>query len=549
MLNGKYRQPGPVPGPLCGSYGHVLPVLDDLTDARLAADTRAHLADCAWCRAQRATYNHFDEALRLHFAPDAMPFLPINAREFSMADIHDHVATDIPLDESDEAADDDALRLTVTPLSIPPRLPRRSWRLATGAASLAAVLVISLLAGLIFVSHGRPQSASNKHATSTPAIVPGSQVSLTAIGMSSATDGWAIGRQMAANANGGSSDDPAYVLHYTGGTWAQVRNTPLKSDVTAIKMLSASDGWAVGNRVYHYDGVSWREVSLPVATQFHAIAAISPNNIWIAGDGTWSGSADGNVTILHYDGTKWMRQATPRLSDFFSITSLSMVSPTEGWAVGSATLDGSKGWYPPTGAILHYVNGVWRMAKTLPAMNLQTISMGSASDGWVGGNMVTFSKTGQLPQTESPYETDTPKLWHYTGGRWAEVNTPRSNRLPEGAPSEGQISSITMFSATEGWMFGQLDYGMQSLDDSTALGPEAFRLEQGRWVQVQTPTIQQRRSTYMSQIVFLAPDEFWSVGTSLWSTGIPSGLGSGYTPTVTPLIVHYKDGVWSIVEK
>ncbi len=545
MLNGKHRQPSPVPGPLCNSYAQVLPALDDLTDARLAADTRAHLADCAWCRAQRATYTRFDEALRLHFAPDAMPLLQIDAREFSMSDIHDAAATDIPLEDADEDGDE-ALRLTVTPLPIPPRPPRRSWRLATGAASLAAVLVISLLAGLIFVSHGRPQSASNKHVTSTPAITPGSQKSLMTIGMSSATDGWAMGTQIPAGQNGGSSDDLAYVMHYTAGQWVPV-STQIHAWVKTIKMLSSTDGWAIGNRVYHYDGVSWQEASLPVATQFNAIAAISPTDIWIAGDGSYAYPPDGNVTILHYDGTTWTRQATPRLSDYFSIASLSMVSPNEGWAVGSATLDGSKGWYPPTGAILHYVNGVWRMAKTLPATNLQTISMGSASDGWVGGNMVTYSKTGQLPQTESPDETDTPKLWRYAGGRWAEVSAPRSNRLPEGAPSEGQIENITMFSATEGWMFGPLDYGMQSLDDTTALGPDAFHLEQGRWVQVQTPTIQQRRSAFLSQVTVLAPDEFWGVGTSFWSTGIPSGTAYGYTPTVTPLIVHYKDGVWSIV--
>jgi hypothetical protein len=76
MFNGTHRQP--VPGPLCASYAPALPVLDDLTDIRLAEDTRAHLAGCAWCRAQRATYDHFDVALRLHFAPDAMPFLPLH---------------------------------------------------------------------------------------------------------------------------------------------------------------------------------------------------------------------------------------------------------------------------------------------------------------------------------------------------------------------------------------------------------------------------------------------------------------------------------------
>jgi hypothetical protein len=543
MLNGKHRQPGPVPGPLCGSYAHVLPVLDDLTDARLAADTRAHLADCAWCRAQRATYNYFDEALRLHFAPDAMPFLPIDAREFSMPDIHNPVATDIPSNEADEDADDEALRLTVTSLPIPPRPPRRSWRLATGAASLAAVVVISLLAGLIFVSHGRPQSGSIRHATSTPAIAPGSQVSLSAVGMSSETDGWAMGQVM--GSNGGSSDDPAYVLHYTNGRWTQVRNTPLKADINAIKMLSSTDGWAIGNHVYHYDGVSWREVSLPVSTQFNAIAAVSPTDIWIAGDGTYPGAPDGNVTILHYDGTTWTRQATPRLSDYFSIASLSMVSPNEGWAVGSAMVDGSKGYYPPTGAILHYVNGTWRLAKTLPNMEPRTISMGSATDGWAGGDLVSLSQTGKMGPNQSPVQSDTPTLWRYAGGQWIETNVPPSTNIA----SEGSVASITMSSATQGWMSVYRENGAQSQDQPASIGPDLFYLEQGRWVQVHTPAVQQRRYVNILQIAFLSPHEFWGVGSANWWTGIPSDMGSGYTPTATPLIVHYKDGVWTVVEK
>ena len=545
MLNGKHHQPDPVPGPLCSSYAHALPVLDDLTDARLVADTRAHLAECAWCRAQRATYDRFDEALRLHFAPDAMPFLPIDAREFSMPNIHDPVATEIPSDEANRGADDEALHLTITPLPIPsrePHTPRRSWRLATGAASLAAVLVISLLAGLIFVSHGRPQSASNKHLTATPAIVPVSQVSLSAIGMSSETDGWAMGQAM--GQNGGSSEDPGYVLHYTDGRWAQVRNTPLKADINAIKMLSPTDGWAIGNHVYHYDGVSWREVSLPVSTQFNAIAAISPTDIWIAGDGTWSGVPDGNATILHYDGKSWMRQATPRLSDYFSITSLSMVSPNDGWAVGSAMVDGSKGYYPPTGAILHYRNGTWRLAKTLPDMEPRTVSMGSATDGWIGGNLVSLSQTGKMGPDQSPIQSDTPKLWRYADGQWAEVNVPASAVIA----SEGIVSSIAMSSTTQGWMSVYRENGAQSQDQPASMGPELFHLEQGKWVQANAPAVQHRRAFNIIQTAFLSPDEFWGVGSAIWWTGVPADTSSAYTPTVTPLIVHYKDGVWTVVE-
>jgi len=446
----------------------------------------------------------------------------------------------------DEAVgDDESLRLTISPLPISPRPPRPSVRLVTVAAGLAAVVVISLLAGLIFMSHGRPvPSASHK---GTPAIAPGLQTNLMAIGMSSATDGWAMGTQIPAGHNGGSSDDPAYVLHFTGGRWVQSQ-TPIRAWITAIKMLSPTDGWAIGTRVYHYDGASWREVSLPVKSPFNAIAAVSPSDIWIAGDGSWTGTADGNTTILHYDGSRWIRQATPRLGDFFSTTSLSMVSAQEGWAIGSATLDSSKGWYPPTGAILHYVDGAWHLAKTLPGMNLQTISMGSATDGWAGGSLVTYSKTGPLPQGQSPNETDTPKLWRYTGGQWVEVSVPRSPLTPAGTPMDGQIRSITMFSATDGWMFAGLDSGLQSLDQSTSLGPSVLHLEQGRWVQVKTPVLQQRRSVYMSNVVFLSPDEFWGVGSAVWWTGIPSGIGSGYSPTITPVMAHYKNGAWTIVE-
>jgi hypothetical protein len=541
MLNGKHRQPGPVPGPLCSSYAHVLPVLDDLTDGQLVADIRAHLAECAWCRAQHTTYNRFDEALRLHFAPDAMPFLPINARELAMSDIHDPVATTVLSDEADEAADDSALRLTITPLSIPPRPPRRSLRLATGAASLAAVLVISLLAGLIFVSHGRPQTASNIPATATPTIAPGSQVSLAAIGMSSETDGWAMGQVM--GQNGGSSEDPGYVLHYTDGRWTQVRNTPLKADVTAIKMLSPTDGWAIGNHVYHYDGVAWHEIRVSVSGGFNAISAVSASNIWIAGGPTPVTPPDGRAVILHYDGHGWFQQPTPSVLDFLSIASISMVSANEGWAVGSATRDGDTS-YSPTGVILHYINGAWRLAKTLPNTELRTISMGSATDGWIGGDLVSLSQTGKLGPDQSPVQSDTPMLWRYTDGQWAEVSVPPSAVIA----SEGLVTSIDMSSPTQGWMSVYRDNSAQSQDQPASIGPDLFHLEQGRWVQVNTPFVQQRRYVNIIQAALLSPDEFWGVGSAIWWTGIPIDASSAYTPTVTPLIVHYKNGVWSVVE-
>jgi hypothetical protein len=96
------------------------------------------------------------------------------------------------------------------------------------------VLVICLLAGLIFMSHGRSTPPATTKTPST--IVPGSQNGLYAIGMSSATDGWAMG-----GANQGGSQGRAYVTRFTDGRWVPVR-TPINGGINAIKMVSASDG-------------------------------------------------------------------------------------------------------------------------------------------------------------------------------------------------------------------------------------------------------------------------------------------------------------------
>jgi hypothetical protein len=413
MTNGKTSRP--VPGPLCSSFAPLVPVLDDLTDTHLAADTRAHLAECAWCRAQQTSYDRFDEALHRQFAPEAMPFITIQVTGSSMTDIQDDLqSVAFP---HDDVADIDGSQFTVSPLPAQPKPPRLSRRLVTGATSLAAVLVISLLAGVVFITHGRPLPPGAKHATATPGIVPGSQISLMAVGMLSATDGWAMGRQIAATANGGSSDDPTYVLHYTGGRWVPVQ-TPIRAWISAIKMLSSTDGWAIGTRVYHYDGRSWREIHMPVSTQFNAIAAVSPHDIWIAGDSSPYLPPNGRSVILHFDGRGWFQQSTPSRLENFSIQDISMISSKDGWAIGSATpASDPAGNVPPTGVVLRYKDGVWTVAKTLLNCDLTTTSMGSPTDGWMGGDQVTFapgytSVGGKPPQN---VEITVSKLWHDTG--------------------------------------------------------------------------------------------------------------------------------------
>src|SRR5260221_10567803 len=68
--------PPPTPGPLCAAYSPLLPLLDtQALSPEQEVSLRAHLADCAWCQNQLATYAVVEAALRRHYTslPSARP--------------------------------------------------------------------------------------------------------------------------------------------------------------------------------------------------------------------------------------------------------------------------------------------------------------------------------------------------------------------------------------------------------------------------------------------------------------------------------------------
>ena len=547
MLHSKNSQP--VPGPLCAAFAPLLPALDDLTDARLAEDTRAHLADCAWCRAQRATYGRFDEALRLHFAPDAMPLLSENLAVSLLGDAGGgDIATLVASDEEfspDDDQDDDALDITVMPLPTPPRSPhpRRSLRLAALATSLAAMLVISLLGGLLFLSHERlaPPASPRATAQTTAAAVPAGQGGFTAIGMSSATDGWAFAND--GSAMTGATDT---VLHYTNGAWVKVP-TNITGDIAAVKMLNDTNGWAIGDAssVYQYDGTRWQHVDVGDLGAFQAISVVSPTNIWIAGVGHTN-----QPLVVHYDGHTWTQQRTPNFPDanVVSVNGIAMVSATEGWAVGTASQVadcsnshnnncGDTGTNNETGIVLHYSNGAWQTSLTLPNYDLSSISMISASEGWFGGQKQV--RNASFPAIGSTWNK--PTLWHYGGSHWVEVSSPQS--ATGVTEPVGQITSVTAFSTTNAWLFAALFDQPQTSDGAVALSPDVFHLEQGRWVAIKTPAFKNRVGVFMRQVAFVSPDEFWGVGESM----VPDPSG-GSIASVVALLIHYNGGEWNVIK-
>ena len=230
----------------------------------------------------------------------------------------------------------------------------------------------------------------------------------------------------------------------------------------AISMISASEGWAVGESglMAHYTNGKWETTVSQIPAHLEDVQMQSPTEGWIA-------STQGPV---HYSGGKWelVPNPSPHQGTLFSID---FVSANEGWAVGA-------------GELLHFVNGAWQSLPDLGEQPdrdiLSSVSMVSPDEGWAVGN----------------YSV----IWHYSGGKWQRFKQPTNSSL----------LSVAMVSANEGWASGE----------SGVL----LHYQNGKWDQAPNPS----GVTVMSFHMF-PNGEGWAVG-----------RGGG--------ILHYTGGTWNLVD-
>lgn len=265
---------------------------------------------------------------------------------------------------------------------------------------------------------------------------------LHSLSMVSATDGWAVGNTvLPPNADGVTV---GIVLHYTGGQW--VLDSYRDSALFSIFMRTASDGWIVGDGrssgwsgskgnapAFHYTGKAWIPVNDPALASVlpRTIVALSVTNVWVNGTDISGTGFDGDdpEVIFHYDGSQWTREKTDLANS--RIYGMVLLSPTEGWAVGS--LSGGTGphpAHPPKALVEQYSHGKWQQDTSFTGPpnssgpSLNGIAMVSASEGWAIGS------DGLIV--------------HDLGGAWTQVSS----------PTDQTLESIAMVSPTEGWAVG-----------------------------------------------------------------------------------------------
>ena len=266
-------------------------------------------------------------------------------------------------------------------------------------------------------------------------------ISLNSIAMVSATDGWIVGNTLLPLSADGITTGVA--LHYTRNQW--VFDCLLGSRLSNVFMRTTSDGWMVGEgssgwsgnngstSVFHYNGSAWTPVHVPAFTAFQprTIVVLSATDVRLSGTNFSGSGFDGDAPeiILHYDGNRWSQQNTDLANS--RIYGMVMVSPDEGWAVGS--LAGGTGPHPahPQKALVEqYAHGKWQQGASFSGLSsassfsLYGIAMVSAQEGWsVGSDGL---------------------IVHDFNGTWTQVASPTSQTL----------ESVAMVSPAEGWAVG-----------------------------------------------------------------------------------------------
>jgi hypothetical protein len=168
------------------------------------------------------------------------------------------------------------------------------------------------------------------------------------------------------------------LLHWDGHTWKPfyIPGKEIFYSVRGILAESADSAWAVGentdtkhNMIAHWDGKVWRIVpSVPFSVPFEnhdelrVIAHVSNKESWAVGGTQQEPSY---VFFEHWDGSKWELVDPKQRGE---VNSLSVVSPTDIWAVGQETtytFDSTTSRAVPTVDALvgHWDGKAWTFSK------------------------------------------------------------------------------------------------------------------------------------------------------------------------------------------
>ncbi len=309
-----------------------------------------------------------------------------------------------------------------------------------------------------------------------------------------------------------------------------------KGSFAAIAMVSPDEGWALGQILtnwdghsalhevtfYHYKSGKWTPVTVQTSEDF-TLSGVSGFNGSISMDSPtdgWAVASNFNrfTALFRYSNGQWREVQGPALYK------IKAVSPSSAWALpGWAFLGSPSG---PVG-VMHFDGTSWSRQpidgiENWPNARPLDLNMLSDSEGWA-----LFSRT--LDQTEYA-------LAHYNGTTWSVSNI--------FSTSQGTyFDALAMVSATEGWVLGEQTVAKPN--GVTAGAPMLLVLRHynhGRWTNIPLP-MDGGPYFKLDRIVMVSATEGWIAGTE--QTARPGTTAANYESHA--ILFHYLNGQWKQV--
>jgi len=171
----------------------------------------------------------------------------------------------------------------------------------------------------------------------------------------------------------------------------------------------------------HYSRGTWTTLPLLPHVDLAGVTMVSPDEGWAVG----SRFADAGIEtglILHYHAGQWTAVLSP--VDAASFSAVAMRSPDDGWIVGD-------------GVHLHYREGAWTQAPGPDDFRASDIALSGADGGLTSG--AALSADGHFTAAH---------LLQLTDGAWLDATPP----LPLAA-----LTSVSVNSGGAGWLLAEAD--------------------------------------------------------------------------------------------
>ncbi len=313
---------------------------------------------------------------------------------------------------------------------------------------------------------------------------------LSDVRMVSASDGWAVGHVQRGQTPG------ALIEHWDGSSWTAVKGLPFAGFLSGVSADSASDAWVAGASndgenplLAHWDGTRWTEVKSadPGGSQgtiLESVTALSPTNAWAVGEYDESSP---KTFIEHWNGRVWKQSTSVNPGRDNELATVDAISPTDIWAAGETF---ERAQFQTL--VEHWDGRRWHLVpsqNTEDASFLTNLSANSAADLWAVG--YSYINSGRKALTVTLTE-------HWNGSRWKVVPSPT-----QGHRFGTFLDSVSTVTSRDAWAAG-LDVDSR----------RAFMLHwNGRaWTKVSVPNPGGSLGDELLGLDALSPSDVWSVG-------------------------------------